>query len=274
MSKHSHTLQRLFLLLSLPAISAFAEPSKPNASSIPRSCIPSDDNCKAHADWNKECEQRVAAIKGKPCDIIFIGDSITQNFVEYPKAGWNLVGGAVWEKHYAHRNALNFGVGADKTQNVLWRLEHMDVKDLHPKVAVLLIGVNNSQDTPADIAAGVKAVIAKTQDTFARVKIILIGILPTSRETKKMADANTIIRTFADGRSVIFFDLGAKMPPVGDNWKGVGHDHLHLTQEGYEIWATEMEPLLKSLLPFAASAAPLRMDQAGIACMILQIVTR
>ena len=80
------------------------------------------------------------------------------------------------------------------------------------------------------------------------MKIILIGILPSTRETQKMAEANTIIHTFGDHKSVFFFDLGSKITPVGDNWKGVGGDHLHLTPEGYELWAKEMEPLLAKLL--------------------------
>jgi lysophospholipase L1-like esterase len=244
----------LLLLLALPAFSAFCQ-SQQTAPAIPRSCIPSAQNFYAHAAWNKECEDRVAAIKGKPCDIIFIGDSITQNFVETPKNGWNLVGREVWDRHYGNRNALDFGVGADRTENVLWRLDHMEVKELRPKVAVVLIGTNNTDDTPMNIAAGVHAVIDKTQQIFPGVKVIVISILPNRRATQKMADANTIISTFGDNRSLFYFDLASKMTPVGDNWKGVGFDHLHLTQQGYETWASEMEPLLSSLLPFSLRGA-------------------
>jgi len=242
------------LLFVLPAFSAFCQ-SQQTTPAIPRSCIPSAQNLHAHADWNKECEDRVAAIKGKPCDIIFIGDSITQNFVETPKNGWNLVGREVWDRHYGNRNALDFGVGADRTENVLWRLDHMDVKDLRPKVAVVLIGTNNTDDTPVDIAAGVHAVIDKTQQIFPGVKVIVISILPNRRATQKMADANTIISTIGDNRSIFYFDLASKMTAAGDNWKGVGFDHLHLTQQGYETWASEMEPLLSSLLPFSLRGA-------------------
>ena len=212
------------------------------------SATPSDANYKAHPEWNKECEDRVAAMKGKPCDIMFIGDSITQNFVEEPKGGWNLVGKSVWDKHYTNRNALNFGVGADATQHVLWRLDHMDVKEFNPKVAVILIGTNNTKDTPQDIANGVKAVIRKTEAVFPGAKIILLGILPTTRESVRMADANKIIQTFGDNERVFYFDLGARMTPMNGNWKGVGHDHLHLTPEGYELWASSMEPLLTRLV--------------------------
>jgi len=187
-------------------------------------------------------------MKGKPCDIIFIGDSITDNFTASPTPQWDLVGKAVWDKHYAGRNALNFGVGADRTEHVLWRLENMDIKEFHPKVAVILIGTNNNIDTPEEIADGVKAVITKTQQTFAAVKIILISILPNARATQKMEDANKLIAPMGDDKTIFYFDLASKMPRQGDSWKGLGRDKLHLTSDGYELWASEMEPLLSKLL--------------------------
>ena len=236
-------------LAQTPAASPSAAASALAAAPAPHGpTIPSDDNYKSHARFNQQCEAQVAAMKGKPVDVIFIGDSITQNFVNEPTSTWPMAGKAVWDAHYAGRHVLNFGVGADRTENVLWRLDHMDIREFRPRVAVLMIGTNNTRDTPEAIAAGVKAVIKKTQDTFPAVKIILVSILPSARATQKMADANKIIQTFGDGRSVYYFDLASKMTPEGDSWKGVGRDHLHLMPEGYELWATEMEPLLNTLL--------------------------
>jgi sialate O-acetylesterase len=208
-----------------------------------------DSHSQQFTQWYAECAERVAAAKGKPMDIIFIGDSITQNFIEVPKNGWNLVGKAVWDRYYANRNALDFGVGADGTEHMLWRLENMDVKAFRPKVAVILAGINDAQYSPEDIAAGVKAVITETQSLFPGVKIISIAILPNGRAPEKTARANEIIRTFADNRTVFSLDLSSRMPPAGDGWKGIGGDKVHVTPEGYQIWASAMEPLLTPLLP-------------------------
>lgn len=253
----------LFFCVSLPcladtatsAIPASATPSPSQgvfspspAGTTASATVPSDSNYKAHYPWNKECEDRVASMKGKPCDLIFIGDSITQNFVERPTPKWGSVGVAVWDQYYASRRALDFGVGADTTQNVLWRLEHMDIKDFKPKVAVILIGTNNTKNSPAEIADGVKAVVEETRQVFPEAKIILVSILPNARATGKMVEVNKTIRTFGDNESVFYLDLAAKMPPVGNSWKGLGPDRLHLTPEGYEIWASEMEPLLSKLI--------------------------
>jgi lysophospholipase L1-like esterase len=238
--KHRHIGCRLFVKDSLLfgiVLCVSLLSSRAAETNAPLTNVPSDSNYKAHYAWNQGCEHRVAAMQGKPCDIIFIGDSITDNFTSRPSPNWGSVGGGVWDKYYANRNALNFGVGADATQNVLWRFDHMDIKGFKPKVAVVLIGTNNTKNSPEEIAAGVKAVVEKTQQIFSGVKIILISILPNARATEKMAAANKLIQPLGDEKKVFYFDLASKMTPVGNSWKGLGPDRLHLLPEGYELWA-------------------------------------
>jgi lysophospholipase L1-like esterase len=181
--------------------------------------------------------------------MIFIGASITER--------WQTMGKAVWDKRYAKRNALDFGISGDKTQNVLWRLDHMDIKDLKPKVAVIQVGSNNTMNTPEEIAAGVKAVIAKTKETFSGVKIIVVSLFPNRRAYEKMMAADAIIQGYADNKSVYWLDLVPLMPAVTTtlpdgqtdrNWKGLGSDHLHPDSSGYQTWGDAMEPLVTKLL--------------------------
>jgi lysophospholipase L1-like esterase len=195
------------------------------------------------------CRARVAEAAGKPCDLIFIGDSITDR--------WLGPGKDIWERRYVPRHALNFGCFADQTQNVLWRFEHLDIAALRPKVAVLLIGTNNSKDAPEAIAAGIKAIILKTQGTFPGVATILVSIMPNQRAQDRMMATNAIIKDFADGRTVYWLDLVPAMVPVTTTtadgkvdctWKGLGSDHLHPDASGYELWSDAMEPLLVRLL--------------------------
>jgi lysophospholipase L1-like esterase len=215
----------------------------------PATVVPSDSNDRAHPQWNKIAEQHLADAKGKRCDILFIGDSITQNFDTAPTPAWDLVGKDVWDKYYANRNAVDFGVGADKTQNVLWRMENMDIAAVgNPQVAVILIGINNSKDSAADIILGIEAVLNKTQITFKGTKIILVSVTPSNRGNDKFSQVNAAISKCADNRSVFYLDLFSKMAPVANGFEGVGRDHVHLTEHGYELWAAEMEPLLVKLL--------------------------
>ncbi len=216
-------------------------------STAPRSTIASNSNSLSHPVGYKNCNDRIAAAKGKPVDILFVGDSITESWTSAPWGGVNR-GAAIWDKMYAPRNALNFGAGAERTQHVLYRLDTMDVKDLKPKVTVVMIGTNNNIDTAPVIAAGVQAVIAKLETMYPMTKIILVSILPSARSAELMAQANDLIKAFADNQTVYYLDLAAKMPPVGDSWLGLGPDKLHPTDAGYQIWADTMEPLLGRLL--------------------------
>jgi lysophospholipase L1-like esterase len=195
------------------------------------------------------CRARVAEAAGKPCDLIFIGDSVTDR--------WLGPGKDVWERRYAPRHALNFGCFADQTQNVLWRLDHMDIASLRPRVAVVLIGTNNSKDRPEAIAAGVKSIILRTQALFPGIATILVSIMPNQRAQEVMMATNAIIRGYADGQTVFWLDLVPLMVPVttitengkaDSNWRGLGNDHLHPDASGYELWSDAMEPLLNRLL--------------------------
>jgi lysophospholipase L1-like esterase len=215
---------------------------------VESSTIPSDSNYIARPVWNHACEARVQAVAGKRVDLIFIGDSITENWVD-PDWGDEFRGRLVWYQNYADRYALNFGVGADKTENVLWRMDNMPIRELHPKVAVVLIGVNNYEYSAQEIAAGTRAILDKTLQFYPGIKIILVSILPNRLAYKTMMDANAITRTFADNDNIFYLDLMPLFVPDGDNWIGIGKDHLHLNEVGYRIWVSAMQPLLDKLLP-------------------------
>jgi lysophospholipase L1-like esterase len=196
-----------------------------------------------------ECQVRLSEFNEKPCDIIFIGDSIT--------AGWLGAGKAIWDAKYVPLHALDFGIGGDKTQNVLWRLNNMSVQTLKPKVAVVLIGTNNTDNTPHEIADGIKTVLANTQSTFSGVKIILVSIMPNRRAQDKMMQADSLIRGLADNETIYYLNLVPLMPPITTkaadgsteiNYKGLGSDGLHPDASGYQIWADAMDPLLTKLL--------------------------
>ena len=95
-------------------------------------------------------------------ELAFIGDSITQ--------GWEGRGKDVWEKYYGDRKAINLGIGGDRTEHVIWRLTHGNLGKIKPKVAVLMIGTNNTghfDQDPAEVAAGVERILEILERAFA-----------------------------------------------------------------------------------------------------------
>jgi beta-glucosidase len=193
-----------------------------------------------HESFNKK-------IKEGKVDLVFIGDSITQ--------GWEGAGKNVWQEYYAKRNAVNLGIGGDRTQHVLWRLDHGNIDGISPKLAVLMIGTNNSRDnTPDEIAAGVKAIVEKLRTRLPSTKILVLGIFPRGPDNndplrKKNEGANEMIKKLADGQMVHFLDIGSKfLEADGTLSRETMPDLLHLNERSYRTWAESTEPKVKELL--------------------------
>ena len=180
------------------------------------------------------------------CGVIFIGDSITQ--------GWEGNGKNVWQKYYGKRKCLNFGVGADRTQHVLWRFEHGQLDGVKPKAAVLMIGTNNTHDnTEAETLEGVQLIVKQIRARLPDTKIIVVGIFPRGQsfgvERGKILQVNQALAKLADGKMLHYLDFGSQLVEAdGSISKAVMPDYLHLSEAGYEIWAKAIEPKLKKLL--------------------------
>ncbi|HWQ92695.1 MAG TPA: GDSL-type esterase/lipase family protein, partial [Clostridia bacterium] len=166
---------RIFKLLTLLAlVSAWSAPAQTaapvaearnNSAIIP---VPRDQD--GPRNRFEELNKRVRAARGE-VDVMFLGDSITQ--------GWEGSGKNVWQKFYGHRKALNIGIGGDRTQHVLYRLENGNIDGIKPKVTVLMIGTNNSNrddNTEGEILEGVTAIVKKLRASLPETKIILVAI--------------------------------------------------------------------------------------------------
>jgi beta-glucosidase len=200
-----------------------------------------------HKDKLAEIARRRTA--GERTGLVFIGDSITH--------GWENAGKAVWERLYQPHNALNLGYGGDRTENVLWRLQHGEVDGIDPKVAVLMFGTNNTghrHEDPALTVAGIKRDIAELQTRLPRTKVLLLAIFPRDEKPDgKLRQINEKINAMlpqlADGKRVFFLNINqAFLQADGTLSKDIMPDLLHPNAKGYEIWAEAMRPELERLL--------------------------
>ncbi|HEX7901244.1 MAG TPA: platelet-activating factor acetylhydrolase IB subunit [Planctomycetota bacterium] len=196
------------------------------------------------ASWKARHEAFLKRAKEGKCDLLFLGDSITE--------GWG--NNAVWKKAYAPRNAVNFGIGGDTTQNVLWRIQNGELEGLAPKAVVLMIGTNNfglHGDAPADVAKGVAAVVKTLREKLPASKLLLLGVFPRDEKPntggrKKILELNAVLARIEGAR---FLDIGPKfLAADGTLTKDVAPDFLHLSEKGYQIWADAMAPTLDALL--------------------------
>ncbi|HWB59825.1 MAG TPA: GDSL-type esterase/lipase family protein [Chthoniobacteraceae bacterium] len=208
-------------------------------------------------DWFSNHNHLVGLVNqasSKPqLDIYFLGDSITEFWTAKG------LGEPVWDAEYSGKyRVLNNGVRGDTTQNILWRITHGEFDKIHPKVIVLLAGINNlgldPSLKPADLAKGIQAIIAYLHAKSPESKIILVSILPSGEHStdavrKRIQDTNAIIAKFADGKTVYFLDIyNSFLDAHGTFIPALTPDYTHLTTEGYKVWADAMRELLQKLL--------------------------
>jgi len=223
-----------------PAAAPAAQQANPAATPVARD----DDSWQAR---NKAMNERA---RQGGVDLVFIGDSITQ--------GWEDAGATLWAERYAPRHALNLGISGDQTEHVLWRLEHGNLDGLAPKAAVILIGTNNVGNTNGthsaeQIAGGVTAIVARIQKQSPATKILLLAVFPRGEKPNPMRETiaalNARIAKLADGKRVVFLDLGPKfLAADGTLPAELMPDFLHLSAKGYRVWADGIEAELKRML--------------------------
>jgi lysophospholipase L1-like esterase len=207
------------------------------------------------ANWMKRHASFIKIAKRGDVDVLFLGDSITDAWGgegHSPKAA----GTEAWKKSFAPLKAANFGIGGDRTQHVLWRISNGELEGIKPRVAVLMIGTNNTgSDTAEQIAAGIKAIVYKIEELSPQTKTLLLGVFPRGdRRTgefvhkEKLEQINKTIAKLDDGKRVKYLDIGAKFLKDGMLSKEIMPDMLHLSSRGYEIWAEAIAPTVREML--------------------------
>lgn len=233
------TVMNSFLLVALVAASASAQDvatAPDTVKPVPRA-----------GGWMNRHESMNARVKKGDVDLVFIGDSITQ--------GWEGKGKNVWKKFYGDRNAVNLGIGGDRTQHVIWRLDNGNLEGISPKAAVIMIGTNNSgSNSPEDIAAGVEVIVKQLREKTPDTKILVLATFPRGpnpADAKRQVNekSNAIVEKLADGEHVFYLDIGDKfLDDEGNLSREIMPDLLHLSEQGYTIWAESIEDSVAKLM--------------------------
>lgn len=198
------------------------------------------------ARWLAHQESINRAVKGGKADLLFIGDSIVAN--------WDDAGREVWDRYYAPRHAANLGIGGDRTEHVLWRLQHGNLDGVHPKLAIVMIGQNNGPyNTAEEIAEGVKAIVQLLRAKLPETKILLLGIFfrgeKPNAEQEKLAATNALLTKLDDGRMIVYRNINAIfLAPDGSIPRALMPDCEHPSAEGFRRWAEVLEPTVAELL--------------------------
>lgn len=207
-------------------------------------------------DTHEKLVEYVTANPG-PCDVLLVGDSITQQW------GSPLDKGALneaWKYHFPTYKTINLGIGGDKTQNVLWRMDHGGVDGLDPRAIVLMIGNNNMFFTPETgiepVAKGVQMCVSNLRNKFPEAELIVVKILPCHspgekfyEDIKRTNSAIDALKMHADPKVKVLDVTSDFINSDGTLTKELfTPDNIHLSLDGYSLYAKKLQPLLDSVL--------------------------
>jgi len=210
--------------------------------------------------WLETHAKLVAHVQGTrgPIDVLLVGDSITQ---QWGSALDRKPLNTAWQKHFSRYQTVNLGIAGDKTQNVLWRLDHGGVAGLRPRLVVLLIGNNNmfyTRETGVAAAAqGITACVENLRAKFPEAELVVATIFPAHRPGhafyEDIKQTNAALRAMQLERDpkIHLLDLWPEMIEAdGTLRRGLFQaDNIHLTQDGgYAFFAAQLQPLFARLL--------------------------
>lgn len=249
------------LLAAKPAPPQMAGAAPPQAAGAapPQAARPI---ARADAWWQARHRAKLAELRAARPELIWLGDSITQNFERDGPEPWARFQ-PVWQRFYAPLRAVNLGFKGDATCHLLWRIENGELAGITPKVAIILIGANNLgrlHYRAEDSITGVAAVVAETRRRLPGARILLLSVLPSDRSdwasrTTLAINAGLAAR-FSAGDGVMWQDVSALFAPGGrldhalflDPLLSPPEPSLHPTAAGMERLARAIQPNVATLL--------------------------
>lgn len=158
--------------------------------------------------------------------------------------------------------AINYGIGGDRSENTLWRIQEGELDGLNPKLVIIYVGSNNvpTNSNNSEIVRGVDAVVSKVHEKVPNANVLLLGFFPRgdvnpiNNTLRRIHDISVSLDNIVDGdtqRRSHFLDIfNSLAPPTMDRIyeEFYAGDKLHLNTQGYQVWDREMNSTFYSLI--------------------------
>ncbi len=214
--------------------------------------------------WRIRHQEKLQEISGRRVDLVWLGDSITQNWERRGPPDWMDFAPA-WERFYGGRHAANLGFKGDNTGHLLWRMQNGELDGIQPRAAVVLIGANNMGRvhwSAPQTLAGIEAVLAELRRRLPGTNALLLGVLPSVRSKWVTRTTEEVNRGLADlygggaVAGVTYIDVGRLFMRDGQVDRGAFYDDmldppdppLHPTVAAQARIAEAIEPTLAAML--------------------------
>jgi lysophospholipase L1-like esterase len=175
-------------------------------------------------------------------EIVFLGNSITD--------------GAEWFELLQNKKCRNRGISGDVTEGILLRLD--GVTRLKPSAIFILIGINDlSRNISVDEITGrYREILQRIQKETPRTKVYVQSVMPVNPatggntrhegKTELIIELNGRLQALAKEFGLTYIDL---FTPLADKNnllpKRYSIDGLHLSYEGYSVWAGILRQYIK-----------------------------
>ena len=160
---------------------------------------------------------------------LLLGDSIMAGLARYQ---------IVWKKYFVLLNAMNFDIGGDRVENVLWRAISLPLPSSVRNI-VLQCGTNNiSTHSPRDTADCIVDVGIIFRRKSNTLNIIIFGLIPRdecwSVNRLLINKVNDILKYECHKNGFVFIvqDHGWALPNISLDCSLFYKDSLHLVEQG------------------------------------------
>lgn len=199
------------------------------------------------AHYNKRVDQFEQEGGIDSTSIVMLGNSLTENAKDWA------------QRIGTKKHVVNRGIIGDNTTGMTERL--CQITPHHPRAIFLMAGINDMAGgtSSTEVASRVIALIEQIRQQSPETVLFVQSILPINESNgrwKTLTDrtddipyANMLIRAYCQSNDIMYVDIFSRMTRGRSNELRIDltSDGLHLTEQGYKIWAFELKKYVKRL---------------------------
>ncbi len=169
-------------------------------------------------------------------NLIFLGDSL----IEYYD----------WQGRFPGHRAANLGVAGESVEGLLSRV--VKLRESAPEADVILImsGKNNVAMDDLEFPEFYRIIIEKLTAFYPDAKIVAHSLPPTMVDfisNESIIKINDTLKELAKDSGAEYLDIYARFVDTGGSTikEYLLDDGIHISSEGYRVWANALEEFLK-----------------------------
>jgi lysophospholipase L1-like esterase len=162
---------------------------------------------------------------------LFLGDSLIQFYN--------------WQKRFPDKKIFNYGIAGETAEGLLSRIPAIINQVQTPDLVMIMTGINNVAMEDYGFLVTYEKIISSLQQTYKQATIAMSSLLPA--DLFFLGDAiprvNSILQETAQKYNIFYLDLyplylDENATPVTAYFEA---DKVHLSLDGYEVWARALE---------------------------------